>query len=62
MRSMLEDGGRLRPNARTLWEIQEKALTPPAEVSANLYGEILARARAGAERGAKRRAAVRDLA
>ena len=60
MRSMLEDGGRLRPNARTLWEIQEKALTPPAEVSANLYREILSRARAGAEHGEKRRAAVRD--
>ena len=57
---MMEDGGRLRPNARTLWEIQEKALTPPAEVSANLYREILSRARAGAERGERRRAAVRD--
>jgi hypothetical protein len=59
---MLEDGGRLRPNARTLWEIQEKALTPPAEVASNLYREILSRAQAGAERGEKRRAAVRDEA
>ena len=45
MRSMLENGGTLRPNARTLWEIQEKAMRPPAETAANLYMEICARAK-----------------
>ena len=60
MKSMLENGGTLRPNARTLWEIQEKALHPPAETAGNLYTEIRARAKEALERGAERRAAVRD--
>lgn len=60
MRSMLENGGTLRPNARTLWEIQEKALHPPAETAGNLYTEICQRARDALERGGARRAAVRD--
>ena len=60
MKSMLENGGTLRPNARTLWEIQEKALHPPAETAGNLYAEICARAWEALARGAERRAAVRD--
>ena len=60
MRSMLENGGTLRPNARTLWEIQEKAMRPPAETAANLYMEICARAKEALKRGEARRAAVRD--
>lgn len=60
MRSMLEDGGVLRPNARTLWEIQEKALHPPAETGGNLYAEIRARAAECLRRGDARRAAVKD--
>ncbi len=60
MRSMLENGGTLRPNARTLWEIQEKALRPPAETASNLYTEICARAKEALRRGEARRAAVRD--
>ncbi|MBR4332891.1 MAG: prolyl oligopeptidase family serine peptidase [Clostridia bacterium] len=60
MKSMLENGGTLRPNARTLWEIQEKALHPPAETAGNLYAEICARSWEALARGAERRAAVRD--
>ena len=60
MRSVLEDGGTLRPNARTLWEIREKALREPAEAAGSLYAEILARAREGLRRGEARRDAVRD--
>ncbi len=60
MRSMLEDGGTLRPNARTLWEIQDAALRPPAETASNLYMEIRARAGKALERGRMRRGAVRD--
>ena len=60
MESMLENGGTLRPNARTLWEIQEKAMHPPAETAANLYTEILGLAAEALKRGEKRRAAVQD--
>ena len=51
MRSMLEDGGTLHPNARTLWEIQEKAMHPPAETASGLYAEICARAKEALARG-----------
>ena len=51
MRSMLVNGGTLRPNARTLWEIQEKALHPPAETASNLYMEICGRAKEALKRG-----------
>ena len=60
MRSMLEDGGTLRPNARTLWEIQEKAMHVPVETASNLYQEICARAQNGLRIGEERRAAVQN--
>ena len=60
MRSMLSEGGKLRPNARTLWEIQAKALRPPVETASNLYTFIRARAEEAARLGEKERASVRD--
>ena len=62
MRSMLHEQASLRPNARTLWEIQEKALHVPVETATNLYTEICARAEAGLRRGRDRRSRVLDAA
>lgn len=62
MRSMLREQASLRPNARTLWEIQEKALHVPVETATNLYTEILSRAEEDLQAGRERRSQVRDKA
>ena len=62
MRSMLHEGADLKPNARTLWEIQERALHVPVETATNLYTSIRARTEECLQKGAERRARIRDAA
>lgn len=60
MRSLLQEGCRLKPNARTLWEIEAKALHLPAETASALYADVLDRMRKALSIGEKRRATVHD--
>ena len=60
MRSMLREGHTLPPTARTLWEIQEKALHTPVDTAANLYLNVLKRAESALQKGEARRLKVRD--
>ena len=62
MKSMLHAGERLRPSARTLWELQQKAGRLPAETKSGLYLHALREAEKCLEVGDRRRESVRDMA
>ena len=62
MRSMLSEGQRLAPSARTLWEIQAFAQKPPVETASNLYISIRDRAKEYIERSRAAREAITDIA
>ncbi len=59
MKSMLHAGERLRPSARTLWELQQKAGRLPAETKSGLYLHALREAEKCLEAGDRRRESVR---
>ena len=60
MRSMLREGGKLTPSARTLWEIQDRLCRLPVESASNVYTDVLRRREKAALLGAARRARVKD--
>lgn len=62
MRSMLQEGCALQPNARTLWEIQEKARRLPAETASALYCGVLEKMRDALALSRQRRESVHDAA
>lgn len=58
---MLREGGSLTPTARTLWEIQSRALRLPVESASNIYVDTLRRREATSAIGEARRHAVTSL-
>lgn len=62
MRSLLREGGKLAPSARTLWEIQDRLCRLPVESASNIYTDVLRRREKAALIGQARRAQVKDAA
>lgn len=62
MQSMLHEGAKMSPNARTLWEIQDRLNRLPVESASNVYTDVLRRREKCALIGEKRRSAVTDAA
>ena len=62
MQSMLHEGAKMSPNARTLWEIQDRLNRLPVESASNVYTDVLRRREKCALIGEKRRSAVKDAA
>lgn len=62
MQSMLQEGRQLQPNARTLWEIQDKAHRLPAESATALYTSILTKMHDALRMSRQRRESVHDQA
>lgn len=58
MRSVLREGGKLTPSARTLWEIQTRLCRLPVESASNIYVDVLRRREQSAALGKARRSAV----
>ena len=60
MRSMLYEGQRLQPSARTLWEVQAFCQRPPVETATNLYASVRAEAEAYIKASISARRAIRS--